>query len=279
MRPIYFLISSCCLVFCGFACAPTTDGHGDKEKDQTNPDSHEAWTYEGESGPDRWAELEVGGDCGGQFQSPININTTRVIDGVPELNSFDVEYEGSTEIISVTNNGHSIQYNFDSRSNHLIFRGDRYTLTQAHFHSPSEHTVNGIRYPLEIHLVHQNQESKEFVVVGAFAQQGPSDLTFTILESFLPIEVGETKKVGVEGNLMEAFPETEDDYTWQYNGSLTTPPCTESVHWILYKNPIEVSEEQIEILRRLMPLNNYRDTQPRNGREVVSDQKFHEAVK
>ena len=126
-------------------------------------------------------------------------------------------------------------------------------------------SINGVRYPLEIHLVHQNSE-KEYLVLSFMAIEGESSPTFSFLESYLPIKVGETKSIAKPFDFNEVL--AGKNACFHYEGSLTTPPCTEGVKWFVFKDPITVSEEQVKELQVLMPLNNYRTTQALNNRIV-----------
>jgi carbonic anhydrase len=219
------------------------------------------WSYEGETGPEHWAEIEAGSDCNGKFQSPINIvkykeNTN--------LKPIALYYANKTKIHDVTNNGHSIQYNFEP-GDYIVVNGLRYDLKQVHFHEPSEHTIDGVRYPLEMHLVHIN-DSGQYTVIAVMAKEGISSIPFEFLESFLPLKPGENKIVDFPFDMNDNLPENKEYYF--YIGSLTTPPCTEGVNWYIFKEPITVSLEQVELLKNLMPVNNYRNEQPHNGRQI-----------
>lgn len=152
--------------------------------------------------------------------------------------------------------------------NTITYDGGNYLLKQFHFHSPSEHTINGVRYPLELHMVHYDSDSGEYLVFAIMAQQGDASETFEFLEQFLPLKQGETKTVNKSQKLSYALNESIDGALYNYRGSLTTPPCTEKVNWFVLEKPISVSEEQIKMLSIAMPVNNYRDIQPLNGRKI-----------
>lgn len=253
--------------------------YNDKDKSaeiESKSSSHEKWNYSGESGPEFWAELETSSDCGGQHQSPINIIDIETIPGKITERISDIRYEDKTTIKSITNNGHTIQYNFNGDLNVIGYQNKQYKMEQFHFHSPSEHTINGVRYPLEIHMVHHSEESNSYIVLAILVQQGEPDSTFTFLEKYLPINQGETKEVNESYDfgttVSESFGvDTVNVYTYQ--GSLTTPPCTEDVIWIVMKDASNASATQIELLQKLMPKNNYRETQLINDRKV-----YHEII-
>ena len=220
------------------------------------------WGYAGESGPEHWAEIEKNSNCGGEFQSPINIVNYSVDSASGKLK---IHYSDSTHIHDVINNGHTIQYNFD-KGDYVEFRNERFDLLQFHFHEPAEHLIDGIRYPLAIHLVHIS-DNGHYVVIAAMAKEGESSEPFDFLESYFPISQGEQKQVDRAFDMNQNLPVSKSYF--HYRGSLTTPPCSEKVDWIVMKEPITVSLEQVERLRKLMPVNNYRNEQPRNGRRIV----------
>ncbi|MDY8136149.1 carbonic anhydrase family protein [Aquimarina sp. 2201CG5-10] len=233
------------------------------QKSTDNKDHKTHWEYSGEVGPEHWAELIKDADCGGQHQSPINIVTIDVKKD-SNLNPLDIQYSKETKIYEVINNGHSIQYNFE-QGDYINYQGDRFDLKQIHFHESAEHTINGIRYPLAIHMVHTNKQG-EYLVLAVMVKEGENSQPFEFLENYLPLKKGETKTINSAFDLTQNLPNNRGYYT--YTGSLTTPPCTEDVYWFVFKEPITVSLKQVVILRDLMPLDNFRNEQPLNDRIV-----------
>ena len=238
------------------------------------PHSDHKWNYSGETGPQYWEKLESNNDCGGLHQSPVNIIDLNTVSGNIVNGIQDIHYSEIDTIKSISNNGHTIQYNFNGDNNIISYEGNNYKMIQFHFHSPSEHTIDGVRYPMEIHAVHHSEELDSYIVFAALVKQGEPDPTFTFLEKHLPIDVGETKDI----NATYSFGSTIQDLfgldsmgVYTYNGSLTTPPCTEKVLWIVMKNANSASAEQINLLQSLMPLNNYREVQPLNGRKIFRE--------
>lgn len=236
---------------------------------EAHPHAHEEWSYKGEAGPEAWARLKDGAACDGQRQSPVNIVTenARPLEDA-DFKDNEYHYTPETHVESVTNNGHTIRYDFDPKGNYIVHEGARFELSQVHFHAPSEHTINGVRYPLEMHEVHTSDDGG-YIVFSVLFEQGPSSEEFTFLETFLPVTPGETKPVDAS----HVFGETASDDAEQffyYEGSLTTPPCTERVEWIVRRTPATASEAQIARLTALMPEDNFRDVQPLNGRTVRS---------
>ncbi len=223
----------------------------------------EDWSYEGETGPEHWAHLSKNELCDGKNQSPINILEVDVIED-PELKPIEFHYSTDVKIHDVTNNGHSIQYDFE-KGDFIVVNGKQYHLLQIHFHEASEHTIDGIRYPLEMHMVHVSKDKKA-VVLAILAKEGKSSEPFTFLEKYLPVQVGETKIIDTTFDLNQNLPDNRDYFT--YSGSLTTPPCSEGVTWYVFNTPITVSVDQVKQLQSLMPVNNFRNEQPINDRVV-----------
>jgi len=234
------------------------------EKEHYNKlvDEHQ-WSYAGETSPEHWIEIEKNSECGGKYQSPINI-INKDTDSLPSDNQLKIFYSPKTYISKVQNNGHSIQFDFEEGDS-IHYKNNIYYLKQIHFHEPSEHKINGIIYPIEMHLVHLN-EAKQISVLGILGEEGDESQLFEFLESFLPIENGAEKKIHQNIDLSSLFLNASNYYS--YSGSLTTPPCTEGVNWIVFKNPIVLSVEEVLKLKNNMPINNYRNEQPLNDRVV-----------
>lgn len=218
------------------------------------------WTYEGEGGPQHWGELsEEFVMCGmGKNQSPIDL----VADADAELPELVFEYDQPGTLLEI-NTGHAIQENVNP-GNYLLVRGERFELKQFHFHSPSEHRVNGEVFPMEVHLVHQNQDG-EYAVVGLLFEEGESNELLDRLPSFRAERGEDPYADPVDYNLL--IPNRRDYFL--YNGSLTTPPCTEGVAWAVIKQPILASAEQIQHYRKLLGFDNSRPVQPLNARVIV----------
>ncbi len=223
------------------------------------------WSYTGEEGPDSWGHLDesYAACVNGSEQSPINIEASQVkADG--EMEDVDTQYEPTT--FSVMNNGHTIQANTVSENNKMILGEAEYQLVQFHFHTPSEHQFNGQPYAMELHLVHQNENS-QLAVLGLMIQEGKKNENLQAVWDMLPKEKTEQDlPIGEPINLEALLPET--DSFFHYDGSLTTPPCTEDVKWVVFEQPIEMSKEQIEAFQQIFPAN-HRPVQPLNEREII----------
>jgi carbonic anhydrase len=166
----------------------------------------------------------------------------------------------------VVNNGHTIQVN-GGAGNSIRVDGVTYRLLQFHFHTPSEHTLNGKRFPLELHLVHQDA-SGHLAVVGVLFQQSGSNLSLAPVWKHLPSRVGEQRPLGAAFNAGSLLP--ADRRSYRYTGSLTTPTCAEGVRWMVMESPVRISLGQVDAFRRLVPFNS-RPLQPLNGRLLIED--------
>ncbi|UKM63744.1 carbonic anhydrase family protein [Flavobacteriaceae bacterium GSB9] len=238
----------------------------DKKTAHNNKTQHRQnhWSYSGETSPEHWVEIEKNSDCGGNYQSPINI-IHKDTDSVASKGDLKIKYTPTTLIKKVENNGHSIQFDFEPGDS-INYKNKTYFLKQIHFHEPSEHKINGITYPIEMHLVHVNKVGV-ITVLGILGEEGDESQLFEFFESFLPLENGAEKEIHQNIDLSELF--SKDKHFYSYSGSLTTPPCSENVNWIVFKEPIVLSVEEVMKLKNNMPINNYRNEQSLNGRVVI----------
>ena len=218
------------------------------------------WGYEPQNGPSVWGRLDPAYEtCSlGREQSPIDLNRPRSA----ELDPVGFEYRSSRS--TVENTGHSIQVNPD-RGNAVVVGGVRFELEQFHFHHGAEHTVEGVRLPLEMHLVHRS-EGGSLVVVGVLFREDSASRALAPVWSSLPASAGPPRAVPDAVDLPALLPESRT--SWRYPGSLTTPPCTEGVAWIVLTEPLTLSAGQIEAFAAIFP-NNYRPVQPLGDRVLV----------
>lgn len=244
------------------APATTTTSHGDNARP-----AH--WGYDGPDGPEYWPALSPAyAACGqGKSQSPINITKTAAGD----VHSWKFDYKTTSlkiahheHVTDIVDNGHTIQVNVDGDTTITTDRGV-YSLKQFHFHTPSEHTVENSHFPMEMHFVHQSAEGK-FAVVSVLFQEGPENASLAKILPHLPKAKGEKAHLPeVHLDLALHLPESRAAYT--YRGSLTTPPCTEEVEWLVFRDPISASKVQLDAFAsRLSPSS--RPTQPLNGRVI-----------
>jgi carbonic anhydrase len=221
------------------------------------------WTYKGEEGPSHWGELDESyTTCSaGTSQSPIDVLNPSAQD----LTNISFHYQPS--IVNILNNGHTVQVNYDPGS-YIELDGTRYNVVQFHYHAPSEHTIDGVSFPAELHIVHRNADSN-LAVVSILLQEGTENAAYQPFISNLPAEPTEPKDVGVSINAIDLLPTTQ--MTFRYSGSLTTPPCTEGVNWLLMTTPVELSAQQLTALDSLFETGNNRPVQPINDRTLVED--------
>jgi carbonic anhydrase len=219
------------------------------------------WTYESEEGPTHWGDLDPAyAACStGQAQSPIDI-TNPTHGDLPDITFA----EQTLSPIKIINNGHTIQVNAPA-GNTIAFDNVTYELTQFHFHTPSEHEIEGKAQSMELHLVHKDKEGN-LVVLGVLLKEGAENAALKPVFANMPPSAGPEQTVDGTVKLNELLP--ADKSTYRYDGSLTTPPCSEGVKWIVFVQPMDVSKEQHEAFRKLFP-ENARPLQSLNGREVV----------
>ena len=221
------------------------------------------WTYEGEEGPEHWSELSDDYHMcrDGSNQSPVDLQ------GHVDADLAELVFDYVSPPDRETNNGHTIQMDIPPGSFLRVpDRNRSFELKQFHFHSPSEHTVNGKSFAMEMHFVHAD-ENGALAVVGVLFQEGQEHPVINKLWSFMPEHAGESVPLTVKIEDTDLLPPTRDYY--YYSGSLTTPPCSEGVSWVVLKNPIEVSAEQIARFKsRVGPTTN-RPIQPHNARLIL----------
>jgi carbonic anhydrase len=221
------------------------------------------WDYQGARGPDRWSELDPAyAACNeGRQQSPIDIRDAVRTD-LPALRFVSRR----DPLKYVVNNGHTIRVNYHrGNGNLLLANGQRYELTQFHFHRPSEASIAGRTYPMEAHLMYQTNEGKA-AGVTVFITSGRPNLVVEKLWKHMPNAEGQNGVAGVQIDPSGLLPGDTHSY-FTYMGSVTGPPCTEGVTWFVLKTPIGLSDEQINAFGKLYP-NNVRPVQPLNGRVV-----------
>ena len=221
-----------------------------------------SWGYEPHNGPALWGTLDpaFGACAAGGEQSPIDLTGGQPADLRP------VEFDYRQTRIGIENNGHTIQVNSDPGSG-IVLNGERSDLLQFHFHHASEHTVDGIQLPLEMHLVHRG-ESGSLAVVGVLFEEGPANDALEPVWEHLPPQPAASRVVPGELDLASLLPAVRT--TWRYPGSLTTPPCTEGVSWVVLTEPLTMSKAQIAAFGAIHP-HNYRPVQPLGDRVLLRE--------
>lgn len=234
--------------------AEGTSVAGNDHAPQVSPPAH--WDYMGIDGPAHWGMLDAGYMVceKGREQSPIDVKTSQD----PEApSSLVFHYQSSP--VHVVNNGHTVQVNYKAGST-VLYNGQEYELRQFHFHDPSEHHIDGKTYPMEMHLVHQSP-SGHLLVIGVLVQIGEENRILDEAGKWVeqklghrvPIE-GEDIRSGLVLNVKDLLPK-DTSHFYSYHGSLTTPPCSEGVQWIILKEHIEVSEQQVQRFVRTIGTN------------------------
>ena len=220
------------------------------------------WGHEGSISPERWGSLDPDfAACSvGKRQSPIALASAESA----ELPRIAFDYRPSP--ISIRNTGNSIQVDHEAGSG-ITIEGSRYELQQFHFHAPSEHSVGRRWFPMEMHLVHARKDGA-LAVVGVFLEEGAANPELAPVLSSPPRTPGPARTVRGTVDANHLLPRQRT--TWRYRGSLTTPPCTEGVSWIIMTEPLSVSREQIAAHNAIFP-NNSRPVQPLNGRLLLID--------
>ena len=210
---------------------------------------HSDWTYTGDSSPEHWAELdpEYIKCAEGLHQSPIDIETHLATKLSAQL---DFNYHSTP--INIVNNGHTVQAVPDE-DNTMGALGRIWHLKQIHFHDPSEHHIDGIIYPMEVHMVHSDSLGK-LAVVAIMVKEGPQNAYLQTIWDAMPDEVGKEIHPRQKLEMTKLIPGYGTVY--HYQGSLTTPPCTEGVEWFILAQPMTMSKDQIAYFRRIHPGNN-----------------------
>jgi carbonic anhydrase len=231
------------------------EGHGEDVEHETH------WGYgEGAGAPEHWDKYEKGGVCNiGHAQSPVEI--TKAI--AAPLVDIQFEYQDLTSF-SLKNNGHTIQANVN-HGNTITYHGVSYKLRQFHFHHPSEHIVDGVDALMEAHFVHEDPQTGKLAVIGVLLTLGdePNPAYGYVFDQISDLG---NQQLSYAYNLNDFFPDNLAYVT--YEGSLTTPPCSEIVRWLVLTEPVALSQAQIDIFSTLYPMNA-RATQELHGRTLL----------
>ncbi|KAG8372013.1 hypothetical protein BUALT_Bualt12G0022500 [Buddleja alternifolia] len=216
-------------------------------------------------GPQNWGNLNPNWTlCGtGTMQSPINIVDYRVTIS-PSLGGLITNYTAAPA--SIRNRGHDIQVSWTGDAGGIVINNDEYKLQQCHWHTPSEHTLNYERFRMELHLVHTNAQ-EDIAVIGILFRLGAPDPFLTYLSPYLPFVDTEGIDLGDVDPSLIGIPGVQ---YYRYNGSLTTPPCSENVSWTVMRTVRTASWSQIRALRNAIhdgSAGNARPIQP--GRRTV----------
>jgi len=218
------------------------------------------WSYEGAGAPAKWGDLDAANKtCSlGAQQSPIDITATIK----SQLPALKISWGRAAD--TIVNNGHTIQLNFAEGST-LKLGDTTYKLQQVHFHRPSEHLVGGKNFPMEAHFVHR-ADSGGLAVVGVLLTEGKANAAFARIMATMPANEGPPVKADAGINPNGLLPAKLSYY--RYSGSLTTPPCSELVEWLVLTTPMPVAASDVAAFAKLYPMNA-RPVQKDNRRYVL----------
>ncbi|RTZ67482.1 MAG: hypothetical protein DSZ29_00685 [Aquificaceae bacterium] len=221
------------------------------------------WGYEGAAGVEKWGTLspEFKTCQTGKNQSPIDIKGA-VDANLPAIN-FKYNMLSASDIV---NNGHTVQVNMWS-GGEITLDGEKFKLKEFHFHTPSENTINGKNFPLEAQFVHVNSKH-QIAIVSVMFEPGDDDELLSVLWKDMPLKAGEGHKLDTNALKSLEFEADVKNY-YRFNGSLTTPPCTEGIRWIVMKTPRHVSQKQVLTFQSALLAPNNRPVQALNARIVV----------
>jgi carbonic anhydrase len=261
-----FLVGSIILAGALQACRPEEQAPAGSEDTSEAEHAEEAggqgvhWAYEGETGTDRWGELDPAFEvcASGVQQSPVDLAAA-----VPgDANGLDIQWQPAEG--HVVDNGHTIQVNTPEAGG-IVLEGREFSLLQFHFHLPSEHTAEGVHSPMEVHFVHQAAEG-DLAVIGVFMNVGEADPVVQDIWDAIPDPDASPAPIAdldARGFLPEG-----SGYL-RYAGSLTTPPCSEIVSWVVMTAPVSVSQAQVDAFAARYSMNA-RPVQPLHGRVIRS---------
>lgn len=221
------------------------------------------WAYEGEEGPEHWGTLlpEFEVCLKGKSQSPIDIR-----DVIQAAKVVPIKFNYATDASEILNNGHTVQANIAAGSS-IIVDGIEFQLKQFHFHTPSENLIHGETFPMEMHLVHADKDGN-LAVVGVMIKEGKENTALAKLWTQMP-HADEKNALNSKVSPSSLLPESRDYY--RFDGSLTTPPCSEGVRWLVLKEPITASKAQVEAFAEVVHEHNARPVQPVGARIIVAE--------
>jgi carbonic anhydrase len=262
MRLVPVLLSLLLLSFCTAGPQQQAQNRGPQNAAIAPTPAH--WSYTGNTGPAYWHTLDGAYRIAaeGQAQSPVNIDTSSLASspgpGKPVFHYTKTAYE-------LENNGHTIELIPENGNNRITLDDTPYVLQQFHFHSPGEHSIDGKKFDLEVHFVHKDGEGNVAVAGVLFNEGAENEILkeiFSALEREAP-PAGHSLKPEAPLDPAELF----EGPVYRYDGSLTTPPCTEGVKWSVFSHVRELSPAQLDVFTALYRGNN-RPVQDRHGRRV-----------
>ena len=239
------------LLAAAFGAATATAGH----------DIH--WGYSGHGGPEHWGELSSDFKMCmiGKNQSPIDILTKKAY----KTHLKPIRFHYATPTQDVVDNGHTEQVDIAPGS-YIVVDGIKFELKQFHFHTPSENRINGRSFPLEAHFVHADEHGN-LAVVALMFKYGKTNKILEKIWKTMPEKEGKKSLTMKAQDVKHLLPKNREYY--RYNGSLTTPPCSEGVRWLVLKHPVTVSKAQVQKFAKIMGHDNNRPVQPLNARVIL----------
>lgn len=225
---------------------------------------HGHWGYEGASGPEHWGELEPQfTTCAqGKTQTPIDIKNE-----FQAAQSQPITFNYASNASEIVNNGHTVQANIPA-GNSITIEGVQFELKQFHFHTPSENAVHGKRAAMEMHLVHADKDGN-LAVVAVMIEEGKANDVLAKLWKEMPKHAGDKHALQAQVNPSALLP--KEQHYFRFDGSLTTPPCSEGVRWMVMQQPISASKAQVEAFAHAVHEHNARPLQPMNARVIVAE--------
>lgn len=221
------------------------------------------------AGPSEWASLPGDAACAGTRQSPVDLGS-RAPFPVDARDLPNLVFHYGTTGLHLLNDGHTVTLNVDPGSS-LEIGGATWPLVGVHFHAPSEHSLDGLHYPMEMHLVHAGPDGKPGLVVAVFLVQGGDSPAFALLLKDLPQDKGGRRDDASVRIDLDGLLPPERTYL-EYGGSLTTPPCTEGVRWFVLRSAGGITGQEMAAFTTLPHvLPNNRPIQPLSGRRVLLD--------
>ncbi|SDZ08431.1 carbonic anhydrase [Evansella caseinilytica] len=261
-----FFAAVLCVALTACSSTPSTinpEGTNDANANSKDEEQEIHWSYSGDTGPENWSTLDTSFEiCAeGKEQSPINLEKAKT-SAAAEAN-INIDYQPGA--FTVKNNGHTIQAEALTDDNTIEIDGDEYQLVQFHFHVPSEHQLEGKHLDMELHFVHKNADG-QLAVLGVLMKAGEENDALAELWAQMPKEETQAAvELTDPVDLTSLLPQNKAGF--HYNGSLTTPPCSEGVKWVVLAEPITVSQEQIDVFAAIFP-DNHRPVQPWNDRDI-----------
>lgn len=217
------------------------------------------WSYGGKTGASNWAKLTPEfSACAGKNQSPVNLS------GFVSASLKPIKFAYKPGGNTILNNGHTVQVNY-AKGSSIKVDGITFNLVQFHFHAPSENHINGKSYPLEAHFVHADKKGN-LAVVAVMFKQGKVNKELAKAWKKIP-HAGEKHALGKSVSASNLLPRSKGYY--RFNGSLTTPPCSEGVRWLVMKKPVTASKAQIAAFKKVLHEPNNRPIQALNARKVM----------